>query len=80
MDRNDLEFLRNYRRKESPPQAPSDDSLWSFVAELLFPFALYGAGLAFFWFLSQMWSWIVFLAAGLFFMIGVPAYFLLRRK
>ncbi|MCC4591113.1 DUF2892 domain-containing protein [Xanthomonas campestris pv. cannae] len=32
------------------------------------------------WFLSQKWSWLAFLIAGVLLMFGIPAYFLLRRK
>jgi hypothetical protein len=80
MDPDNLKFLSKYRRKSPSGQERDNTRCYSALSEALFQLVLYGLAFAFFWFLSQRWSWAAFLALGLLLMLGIPAYFIWKRK
>ena len=78
MKPEDLEFLRTCRRSNSRESKDADGG--SLFGELFGQAIIYAVGFALFLFLSQRWSWMVFMALGAVLMFGIPAYFLLRRR
>ena len=78
MKPEDLEFIRTYRRSNSRESKDADGG--SFFGELFGHAIIYAVGFALFLFLSQRWSWIVFMSLGVVLMLGIPTYFLLRRR
>ena len=80
MNPDDLKFLEKYRRRDSKYLEKSSENSHSFFGELFGQAIFYGVGLAFFWFISQKWSWMGFLALGILLLFGIPLYFIVRRR
>lgn len=63
--------------EKNPDDAERRKDAWAEALAELFLVALFLGGA---WLLLQKWSWMFFLAVGIFLMVGLPALFLLLER